>query len=158
MAGRPATRDARLALERVLDSVPDLDEKYRLLIEEAFAADRLREVSVPITCKECGEQRKYVVQVPLPDISARIKGLDLLLTQAKGKPAETKVVDLNVTAAKTRAELEAMSDEELALIAAAGELEKETDGIEGKPSAARQAAAPGKAHRVRGRRRADRGA
>lgn len=145
MAGQPSKRDARLALERVLDAVPDLDEKFRGLIEEAFTVERMREVSVPITCKECGEQRKYVVQVPLPDISARIKGIDLLLTQAKGKPAETKVVDLNITAAQTREELEAMSDEQLALVAANPQ-EQETDGNEGhaphagrrKPRAARK--------------------
>lgn len=148
MAGRPQTRDARQTLERVLDAVPDLDEKYRQLIEDAFAAERIREVSVPITCKECGEQRKYVVQVPLPDLASRIKGIDLLLTQAKGKPAETKVVDLNVTAVKTRQELEAMSDEQLALVAAAGDLE-DTDGHEGDAHAARKAAAPRKAARKR---------
>lgn len=148
MAGQPTKRDARQTLERVLDAVPDLDAKYRQLIEDAFAAERIREVSVPITCKECGEQRKYVIQVPLPDLASRIKGIDLLLTQAKGKPAETKVVDLNVTAVKTRQELEAMSDEQLALVAAAGDLE-DIDGHEGQSHAARKAAAPRKAARKR---------
>lgn len=143
MAGRPQTRDARQTLERVLDQVPDLDAKYKTLIEEMFAAERMREVSVPITCKECGEQRKYVIQVPLPDLVSRVKGLDMLLTQAKGKPAETKLIDLNVTAAHTRAELEGMSDEQLALLAAA-QVEEETDGNQGDTHTSRKAAAPRK--------------
>lgn len=151
MAGRPKTRDARQTLERVLDAIPDLDEKYRQLIEDAFAAERIREVSVPITCKKCGKQCKYVVQVPLPDLASRIKGIDLLLTQAKGKPAETKVVDLNVTAVQTRAELASMSDEQLALLAGA-QLE-EDDGNKGDTHASGEAAAPRKA-RVRRSRKA----
>lgn len=146
MAGQPQTRDARQTLERVLDAIPDLDAKYKQLIEDAFAAERIREVSVPITCKECGELRKYVIQVPLPDLASRIKGIDLLLTQAKGKPAETKVIDLNVAAVQTRAELEAMTDEQLALVAAA-HLEEETDGKQGNASHARRrrSSAAGKA-------------
>lgn len=142
MAGRPQTRsrDARATLEQVFDAIPDLDKKYKQLIEDAFATEKLREVSVAVTCKCCGEQRKYVIQVPLPDWSARVKAIDLLLTQAKGKPAETKVVDLNVTAVQTRAELEAMSDEQLALVAASQDQPQEQtqDGNEGKSSHARR--------------------
>lgn len=119
MAGRkPAASDARAALEQVFDSIPNLDRKWRTLVEEAFAAEKVRDVSVGITCKCCGKYRRYVITVPLPDWSARVKALDLLLTQAKGKPAETKVVDLKVFAAKTRDELARMSDDELALLAA----------------------------------------
>lgn len=111
-------KDARAALEQVFDAIPDLDQKWKTLIEEAFTAEKIRDVSVGITCKCCEKYRKYVIAVPIPDWSARVKALDLLLTQAKGKPAETKVVDLKVFAAQTRDELERMSDEDLALVAA----------------------------------------
>lgn len=110
--------DARLSLERVFDSTPNLDAKWRQLIDDAFAAEKVRDVSVGITCKCCGKYRRYVIPVPLPDFASRTKALEALLTQAKGKPAETKTVDLNVRAATTRAELEALSDEQLALVAA----------------------------------------
>lgn len=110
--------DARAALEQVFDAIPDLDKKWKTLIDEAFKAEKIRDVSVGITCKCCEKYRRYVIPVPLPDWSARVKALDLLLTQAKGKPAETKVVDLKVYAARTRDELAQMSDEDLALLAA----------------------------------------
>jgi hypothetical protein len=146
--------DARLSLEQVFDSIPDLDAKWKTLIEEAFAAEKSREVSVAITCKCCNELRKYVVNVPLPDWSARTKALDLLLTQAKGKPAETKIVDLNLTAATTRQELIQLSDAELALIVA-GDKKELTDGKQGKPHPARnKPAAPGQAGGNRRGRRA----
>ena len=45
--------DARLALESVFDSIPDLDEKWRALIEEAFKAEKSREVSVAIMVFTC---------------------------------------------------------------------------------------------------------
>lgn len=122
MAARKPT-DARAALSSVFDSIPNLDKRWRTLIEEAFAAEKTRDVSVGITCKCCGKYRRYVVPVPMPDFAARTKALDLLLTQAKGKPAETKTVDLKVYAARTRAEIEAMSDEELALVAGVDEKE-----------------------------------
>jgi hypothetical protein len=41
-----------------------------------------------------------------PDWARAGEGARLLLTQAKGKPAETKTVDLNLFAAQTRGELE----------------------------------------------------
>jgi hypothetical protein len=104
----PKNRDSRLLLEEVFDAIPGLDEKFKTLIEDAFTYERIRDVSVGVTCKCCGEFRKYVVPVSIPDFKARVDAIDRLLTQAKGKPAETKVVDLNVTAVKTR---RARSDE-----------------------------------------------
>lgn len=127
--------DARVLLEEVLDSTPDLDAKYRDMINEAFAVERIREVSTAITCKCCGKERKYLVKVPLPNWADRAKAIDMLLTQAKGKPAETKKIDLNVLAVKTRADLEQLSDEELALIAASDQPQGElNDGNKGHTS------------------------
>lgn len=119
MARRKQTADSRATLEQVFDAIPNLDRKFKQLIEDAFAAEKVRDVSVGITCKACDKYRRYVIPVPLPDFASRVKAIDMLLTQAKGKPPETKTVDLKVFAAKNRAELEAMSDEELAI--AAGE-------------------------------------
>ena len=116
---RKPPADARLALEQVFDSIPDLERKWKTLIEAAFSAERQREISVAITCKCCGETRKYMVVVPIPDWSARTKALTELLTQAKGKPVETQRVDLAVHAARTREELERMSESQLLAIAAA---------------------------------------
>lgn len=144
------SRDARVTLADVFDSIPGLDEKYRELIEGLFASEKIREVSTAITCKCCGKERKYLVAVAMPNYMDRAKALDVLLTQAKGKPAETKTIDLNLTAVKTRDELAEMSDEQLALIAAVKPERKElTDGKQGKPSAARKPAAPDQASRRR---------
>lgn len=131
------SRDARVALEQVFDSIPDLPGKWRALILEAFESEKVREVSVAITCKACNEERKYLVPVHLPNWADRAKAIDMLLTQAKGKPAETKTIDLNVMAAQTRAELEGMSDEQLAVIATAGRKEL-TDGKQSDAQPARR--------------------
>jgi hypothetical protein len=137
--------DARVSLEQVFDSIPGLDDKWRSLILEAFDAERVREVSTAITCKCCGKERKYMVKVHLPNWADRAKALDMLLTQAKGKPVETKTIDLNLFAAQTRGELEQMSDDELALMAATADRKELTDGTQGKPPAARKPAASRKA-------------
>lgn len=143
--------DARLALEQVFDSTPGLDDKWRKLIDEAFAAERIREVSTAITCKCCGKERKYLVKVPLPNWSDRAKALDMLLTQAKGKPAETKKIDLNVLAVQTRADLEQLSDEELALVAAGDKPQGEViDGKQGDTPPSRNGTAPAEAEGASG--------
>lgn len=117
------SRDARAALDRVLDSIPDLDDKWRALVIEAFEAQKPREVWATFTCKntKCGKKQKHAVVVQIPDFNARAKLLDILLNQAKGKPAETKRVDLTARVAQNRRELEQMTDEQLLELATAEE-------------------------------------
>jgi hypothetical protein len=110
-ADRRLARDARAGLRRDPEPRPEV----QALIEEAFAAEKTREVSVAHHVQVLREAPPYVIPVALPDFASRVKAIDMLLTQAKGKPAETKTVDLKVFAAKTAPELEAMSEEELAL-------------------------------------------
>jgi len=109
--------DARAALERVFDSIPDLDRKWRDLLEAAFAAEKQREMWVAVECKHCNRPGKYRVTIAIANWMERAKALTMLLEQAKGRPAETKKLELSVLAAQTRMELEAASEEELLALA-----------------------------------------
>lgn len=96
--------ELRERLGSLLDGVSD--ETIKSLIEESLAADKT--ISVEIFCKHCRRSGKYPVDIP--DIQARVKALDVLVNQAKGKPKETTQVDVNVQARSvegmTLAELE----------------------------------------------------
>ena len=64
-------------------------------------------------CKQCGGK----VAAEFPDYKGQAQALALLMDQGKGKPAETRKVDVTATVKKDLAE---MSDDELAALAAGG--------------------------------------
>jgi hypothetical protein len=117
MAAKKTSTDARLSLERAFDAVPNLDAKFKKMLEELFTTEKVKMVWQTIVCPCCGKKRRHHLAIPVDDWNARVKALDLLLTQAKGKPAETKKLDVSITAAKTRQELENASEEDLLLLA-----------------------------------------
>jgi hypothetical protein len=105
--------DLREVLDKVLD---EQSEEIKKLVQEAFKYEREREFWTLIVCKHCGKNGKYPVKVQLPDYKERVKALDLLMTQAKGKPKETVrhegVIGLKNVSGMSMAEL----DEEEKLI------------------------------------------
>ena len=78
--------DLREVLDKALD---EQSEQIRKLVEEAFRYERSKEVWTTVVCKHCGKSGRYSITVDLPDYKERVKAIDLLLTQAKGKPRET---------------------------------------------------------------------
>jgi len=81
------------------------DEAIKALIEDSLTAEKT--VWAEIVCKKCRRPGKYPVVIP--DIQARAKVLDIMATQGKGKPTETKKVDVEVRVRQ----VEAMTDAEL---------------------------------------------
>lgn len=75
--------DLRDRLARFLDD--QADDSLQDLVEAVFSATK--DDWVTIACKDCGKHQR--VPVPVPDVVARAKALDLLTNQAKGKPAQT---------------------------------------------------------------------
>jgi len=78
--------DLREVLDQALD---EQSEEIKKLVEQAFQQEKRREIWVTITCKGCGRMAKYPTVVDLPDYRERVRALDTLMTQAKGKPKET---------------------------------------------------------------------
>ena len=120
------------------DPRKDLTAAYQLLDEETqggiveLAKQMLAETLLAqkeqlvkgytIICKDCGTKRIYDIPVQVPDVLTRLKGFEIIANQLQGKPAETQKVEVNVTA-RTIAELDAMSNEDLAALAGAEDAE-----------------------------------
>jgi hypothetical protein len=100
--------DLRSRLGSLLDNLEDEDIKE--IVEESLSATRLK-------WSYCPNCRKKV-EADFPDLDKRAKFLATLLDQAKGKPAETKQVTVNV-AHRMVSEL---SDEELEQLASGAEV------------------------------------
>lgn len=99
-------------LREVLDEALDAQsETIKNLVEEAFKYERRKDIWVSVVCKHCGKMARYPVTVELPDYKERVKALDLLMTQAKGKPKETVRHDVVISTTNVEnmslAELEA---------------------------------------------------
>jgi len=92
-------------LDELVDSILDVKKKVR--VEEA--------------CRHCHKRQVWWVEVPDPVGQARAAAV--LMDQAFGKPAEQRTVDVNVLVARSRQELEALSDSELVALAGVEEAE-----------------------------------
>lgn len=129
--------DLRVLLEEVFDELAvDDKETIKQFVREAFTLERQREVWVPIEvtqtfkCK-CGKtttrttKKKVSALVPIPDYRERARAIDLLLTQAKGKPRETVKHELNLGIRQLdELTLDELDAEEARLLAAHPELEE----------------------------------
>ena len=111
----PATVRPRLA-EAAAESVEDIQ---RTLLEAATAASK--PAWVEFECTDCGNRKR--VEVPVPDVRARVAAIELLLREGLGRPAQTGEARLPRLPATT-AEVEALSWDELtALVVAYPEAE-----------------------------------
>lgn len=79
--------------------------------------------AVEIICKDCGHKRIYDIPVRVPDLRTRVWAAQVLDEVAHGKPVERRQVDVNVLVAHTLAELEGLSNAELAAYVGAEEAE-----------------------------------
>jgi hypothetical protein len=101
-AGRPLA-DVR---GQIRDEAEASVEAIRELLREALKTDKV----VHAKCPKCATAVPHVVG----DWSARLRALELMLDQGFGRPAvEVSGPGLSAGAARVKAELEAMSDEEL---------------------------------------------
>ncbi len=73
------SEDLRDRLAAFLDAQGD--ETLGGLVEAVFTASR----DTYVACRKCGTK----TLAPVPDVVARAKALDILTSQAKGKPAQT---------------------------------------------------------------------
>lgn len=100
------------------DTQGGIVELARSLIEETLTASKEQLVKGhEIKCRDCGKVRIYDIPVRVPDVLTRLKGFEIIANQLQGKPAETQKVEVNVVA-RTISELEALTDEDLAVLAA----------------------------------------
>lgn len=110
--------DIRGRLERLLDDESLVsEEKLGKLVDEAFSYSRTRRVWHTFTCRSCSQKQRLEVEVEVPDWPARKQVVAMLIDQAKGKPSETRKVEASVAVSRVE-ELEGLSDEELARLAA----------------------------------------
>jgi hypothetical protein len=111
----PATVRPRLA-EAAAESVEDI---RRTLLDAATSASR--PAWVEFECSDCGNRKR--VEVPVPDVRARIGAIELLLREGLGRPAHAEEPSLP-RLPSTAADVEALGWEELkALVLAYPEAE-----------------------------------
>jgi hypothetical protein len=111
----PATVRPRLA-EAAAESLEDIQ---RTLLDAATAASK--PAWVEFECSDCGNRKR--VEVPIPDVRARVAAIELLLREGLGRPAQTEETPLP-RLPTTAAEVEALSWAELtALVVAYPEAE-----------------------------------
>lgn len=84
--------DYRDALSGVMDVKLTADQ-WEKLIDEVMAT--VKKVVVDFNCKKCGQAQRHPVEIP--DAVNVAKGLSILGTDAKGKPAQTVRHDVNVS-------------------------------------------------------------
>jgi hypothetical protein len=111
----PATVRPRLA-EAAAESLEDIQ---RTLLDAATAASK--PAWVEFECTDCGNRKR--VEVPIPDVRARVAAIELLLREGLGRPAQVEEAPLP-RLPTTAAEVEALSWDELkALVLAYPEAE-----------------------------------
>jgi hypothetical protein len=98
----------RSTLAEFLAAIPN--EKWEELIWECFTVTRMESQM----CAKCGHRNPVAV----PDVEKRVKAISELINQAHGAPAQTQVLQVDVTHRR----FEELSDAELAAIAAGGEV------------------------------------
>jgi hypothetical protein len=111
----PATVRPRLA-EAAAERVEDI---RRTLLDAATAASK--PAWVEFECTDCGNRKR--VEVPIPDVRARVAAIELLLREGLGRPAQTEAPPMP-RLPSTAAEAEALSWEGIkALVLAYPEVE-----------------------------------
>ena len=89
--------DMRQLIEQAFDELASDDaETVKNFVRDAFALEKEKSVFAEFTCKDCGKRQRHEIKVKIPDFKERAKAIDQLLTQAKGKPRETKQLDVRV--------------------------------------------------------------
>ena len=108
--------DLRERLAVVLDGIED--DAVRELVAEVFTGTKKQSVWHTFECRECDQKQRLEVEVEVPaaKFAERVKALQMLLDQGKGRPAERKVQTIDVTV-RHLGELRELSDEQLAAIA-----------------------------------------
>jgi hypothetical protein len=90
----PSTVRPRLA-EAAAENVDDI---RRTLLEAATAASK--PAWVEFECTDCGNRKR--VEVPIPDVRARVAAIELLLREGLGRPAQAEEPATPATAAPHR--------------------------------------------------------
>ncbi len=118
--------DLRRSLQQALEHL-DGEQKDGLqaialeLWKDVLTAEKEHlEKAVKITCRSCSKTHIYDVPLPIPDLTTRMKGLDILMNQTLGKPTEHREVRVDVTQ-RTLSEIGSLSTSELAAIASGAE-------------------------------------
>jgi hypothetical protein len=107
----PATVRPRLA-EAAAQSVEDIQ---RTLLDAATSASK--PAWVEFECSDCGKRKR--VEVPVPDVRARVAAIELLLRQGLGRPGQAEEPPALPRIPETKAEIEALGWEELKALALA---------------------------------------
>ena len=112
----PATVRPRLAAAAA-ESVEDIQ---RTLLDAATSASK--PAWVEFECSDCGKRKR--VEVPVPDVRARVAAIELLLREGLGRPAQAEEPPTLPLIPETKAEIEALGWEPLkALVLAYPEAE-----------------------------------
>jgi hypothetical protein len=107
----PATVRPRLA-EAAAEGVEDIE---RALLEAATSASK--PAWVEFECSDCGKRKR--VEVPVPDVRARVAAIELLLREGLGRPAQAEEPATLPRIPETKAAIEALGWEELKALALA---------------------------------------
>ena len=107
----PATVRPRLA-EAAAESVEDIQ---RTLLDAATSASK--PAWVEFECSDFGKRKR--VEVLVPDVRARVAGIELLLREGLGRPAQAEEPPTLPRIPETKAEIEALGWEELKALALA---------------------------------------
>jgi hypothetical protein len=112
----PATVRPRLA-EAAAESVEDIQ---RTLLDAATSASK--PAWVEFECSDCGKRKR--VEVPVPDVRARVAAIELLLREGLGRPAQAEERSTLPRIPEMQAEVEALGWDQLkALVLAYPEIE-----------------------------------
>jgi hypothetical protein len=107
----PSTVRPRLA-EAAAENVDDI---RRTLLDAATSASK--PAWVEFECTDCGNRKR--VEVPVPDVRARVAAIELLLREGLGRPAQAEEPPTLPRIPETKAEIEALGWEELKALALA---------------------------------------
>jgi hypothetical protein len=107
----PATVRPRLAAAAA-ESVEDIQ---RTLLDAATSASK--PAWVEFECSDCGKRKR--VEVPVPDVRARVAAIELLLREGLGRPAQAEEPPTAPRIPETKAEIEALGWKELKALALA---------------------------------------
>jgi hypothetical protein len=105
--------DFRVRLNREIDGRSD--EEIKRIVDDAFGGSN-RRIMRRVYCPSC--EFKFDHEFTVPDGAKTVDAVTKLLAEAKGKPTETRRVEVDITA-RTMDELEELSDRQLAELAAA---------------------------------------
>ena len=107
----PSTVRPRLAEA----AAENLDDIRRTLLDAATSASK--PAWVEFECTDCGNGKR--VEVPIPDVRARVAAIELLLREGLGRPAQAEEPPTLPRIPETTAEIEALGWEELKALALA---------------------------------------